>query len=142
MVERNDALSVLHAPMAIVFILYGCAGPAGPLREIVFGVGAGMTAFGVAYVIVHDGLVHARLPVGFLLRVPLVRGPLREVVRAHRQHHAAAPGGPPYGLFFGPRELRKAQAVTPSSSREPALSGSTTPAPRPTGRPPTGPAPS
>jgi beta-carotene 3-hydroxylase len=101
--ERNDALSFLHAPLAIALILYGCAARAGLAREVAFGVGLGMTAFGAGYTLVHDGLVHRRLPVQWLLSVPY----LRAVVRAHRVHHAGVEGGPPYGLFFGPLELAR-----------------------------------
>lgn len=140
--ERNDALSVLHAPIAVAFILYGCLASPAATREGLFGVGIGMTAFGVAYVVVHDGLVHERLPVRFLLRLRY----LRAVVAAHRRHHAAASAGPPYGLFFGPSELRRAarlrrRGVTPAPGRQESASGSTTPrrapsGPRPEGRGP------
>src|SRR4051794_34538101 len=56
--ERNDALSALHAPIAIVLILYGCRAAPGLARDIAFGIGIGMTAFGLAYVVCHDGFVH------------------------------------------------------------------------------------
>lgn len=102
--EHNDALSVLHAPIAIAFVLYGCAGAPGVLREVLFGIGIGASAFGLAYFVVHDGLVHGRLPVRFLLRLAW----LRAVVRAHRVHHVGVKGQPPYGLFFGPLELARA----------------------------------
>jgi beta-carotene 3-hydroxylase len=130
--ERNDALSLLHAPAAIVLVLYGCAGPPGLAREVLFGAGIGMTAFGIAYLLVHDGLVHARLPVRFLVRLPT----LRAIVDAHRRHHASPAGGPPYGLFFGPRELRKARASRDAEERIMPSAGSwsppTTPGPPPT----------
>ena len=102
--EANDALSVLHAPLAIALILYGCAGAAGLLREVAFGVGIGMTMFGAAYLVVHDGLVHGRLPVGALGRIPY----FARVAEAHRVHHAT--GRAPHGLFLGPAELRRAAA--------------------------------
>jgi beta-carotene 3-hydroxylase len=53
-----------------------------------------MTAFGLAYAVVHDGFVHGRLPVGVLGRVPYFRR-LRE---AHLAHHRS--NGGPYGLFW------------------------------------------
>ena len=99
-VERNDALSVSHAPLAIAALLYGCMGGAGWGREVSFGAGLGMTIFGMAYVVLHDGLVHGRLPVRFLLRWRY----FRRVRAAHLVHHAR--GGEPFGLFAGPRELR------------------------------------
>lgn len=101
--EKNDALSTLHAPIAIALILWGC-GAGGVERSIAFAVGVGMTVFGALYVLIHDGLVHRRLPVGVLLRVPV----LRAIVRAHEEHHRGA-GGVPYGILFGPWELRRAR---------------------------------
>jgi len=104
--ERNDVLAGLHAPPAIALILYGCAGPETVLREVAFGVGLGMTLFAVGYLIVHDGLVHGRLPVQGLARFRT----LRRIARAHRAHHGEA-SGKPYSLFFGPTELRIATAL-------------------------------
>jgi len=97
--ELNDALSVLHAPIAIAMILYGCVAPASVSREVIFGVGIGMTMFGLAYLIVHDGLVHGRLPVQGLGKIPY----FTRVRDAHLQHHAKGARGP-YGLFLGPWE--------------------------------------
>jgi beta-carotene 3-hydroxylase len=114
--EANDALSMLHAPVAITLILVGCCAAPGVAREVAFGVGAGMSFFGVAYLVVHDGLVHGRLPVAWLRRLPY----LRKVARAHRVHHAGGAGGPPYGLFFGPWELARRAVLTrgrPSTAR-------------------------
>jgi len=122
--ERNDALSCLHAPLAIALIVYGCQSDAGVTREVAFGVGIGMTAFGLSYLVVHDGLVHGRLPVGFLLRSRYLRG----VVRAHRVHHAGTARGTPYGLFFGRWELARAARVRPSQP-------SSGPRPAPSARP-------
>ncbi len=115
--EANDALSLLHAPIAIALILYGCQGPEGALRELGFGVGLGMTLFGVAYLVVHDGLVHGRLPVRGLLRFRY----FADVCDAHRMHHQGRHDGPPFGLFFGPLELRQrlrtASAITLPAQR-------------------------
>lgn len=103
--ELNDALSILHAPIAIVLIVHGCRAPS----DVTFGIGLGMSLFGVAYVLVHDGLVHGRLPVGFLARIPY----LRRVRDAHRVHHAT--GGAPFGLFTGPFTRRR-QGWSPSGA--------------------------
>lgn len=98
--EPNDALSALHAPVAIALILHGCVAAPSVLRDITFGAGLGMTLFGIVYVIVHDGLVHGRLPAGRLARIPyFVR-----VRDAHRVHHERG-GRAPFGLFLGPYEL-------------------------------------
>jgi len=101
--EANDALSALHAPIAVALILYGCQGAPGALREVIFGVGLGMSLFGAAYFVMHDGLAHGRLPVQFLARVPLFAR-LRD---AHRAHHGKG-SAVPYGFFLGPQEMRRA----------------------------------
>jgi beta-carotene 3-hydroxylase len=98
--ELNDALSAAHAPVAIVLIVYGCEAAPGALREVAFGVGVGMTAFGLAYLVVHDGFVHQRLPVAFLGRWKY----FRRVASAHGVHHRT--GGAPNGLFAGPWVVR------------------------------------
>lgn len=111
--EANDILSLTHAPLAVAAILYGCVGPPGTLREVLYGVGLGMTLFGVGYVLVHDGLAHDRLPVRGLLRWRY----MRRVCMAHRVHHRT--GRAPFGLFLGPWALprpatlrRQAQKVS------------------------------
>jgi beta-carotene 3-hydroxylase len=111
--EANDALSLLHAPIAATLIIYGCAAAPSLLRDLAFGVGIGMSLFGVAYLVVHDGLVHERLPVGALARIPY----FARVRDAHRVHHKKGARGP-YGLFLGPWELaREARASIRTSSR-------------------------
>lgn len=102
--EANDALSALHAPIAVAMILYGCVAAPGPLREALFGAGIGMTLFGVAYVVFHDGFVHGRLPLRWLGEVPL----FARIRDAHRVHHGR--GAAPYGFFLGPRELAARRA--------------------------------
>lgn len=104
--EANDALSALHAPIAVAFILYGCRGAEGALREVIFGVGIGMSLFGAAYFVMHDGLAHGRLPVQFLARVPLFAR-LRD---AHRAHHGKG-SAVPFGFFLGPQEIGRARRI-------------------------------
>ncbi len=116
--ERNDALSAIHAPVAMVLIIVGARLPRALPSALCLGVGAGMTAFGLAYVLVHDGLVHGRLPVARLLRGRW----LREVRRAHVVHHTL--GGVPYGLFRGPAELSHARARDPRPPRPAGAGGS------------------
>ena len=116
--EKNDALSVLHAPLAAALVVAGCQLD-GYARALAVGAGVGMTLFGIGYVLVHDGLVHGRLPVKRLLALRI----FRRIRGAHLVHHRA--GGPPYGFFLGPRELmrhrrslrgRGARPTAPSSS--------------------------
>jgi len=108
--EENDALSLTHAPLAVALVLFGCRGAPGALREVAFGIGIGMTVFGAAYVVVHDGLVHGRLGVRGLLRAPVLGPYLCGVVEAHRRHHQTL--GARFGLFLGPWELRRRERAT------------------------------
>lgn len=102
--EANDALSILHVPIAIALIVYGSLAGPGLAGDLPFGVGVGMTLFGVSYFVVHDGLIHGRLPVGALGRLSY----FARVKRAHEEHHRLGRG--PYGLFFGPWALARARA--------------------------------
>ena len=108
--EANDVLSATHAPIAAALVVVGCQ-MHGIGGAVVRGIGIGMTLFGIAYVVVHDGFVHGRLPVGFLARFRF----FRRIRGAHRLHHRD--GGAPYGLFAGPREVRREvrHATTPAS---------------------------
>lgn len=115
--ERNDALSGLHAPIAIALVMTGC-NVSGWLGGALIGSGAGMTVFGLAYVLVHDGLVHRRLPLGRMGTWLVQRPYVRRVRDAHRIHHAT--GEAPFGLFLGPYELTKApraRAARPTEAR-------------------------
>lgn len=96
--EANDVLSVTHAPIAATLVIVGCM-MHGIDGAILRGIGAGMTLFGIAYVVVHDGFVHGRLPVEWLARFRF----FRRIRGAHRVHHRT--GAAPFGLFAGPREL-------------------------------------
>ncbi|KAL1202888.1 Beta-carotene 3-hydroxylase 1 [Cardamine amara subsp. amara] len=75
----------------------------GLVPGLCFGAGLGITVFGIAYMFVHDGLVHKRFPVGPIADVPY----LRKVAAAHQLHHTDKFNGVPYGLFLGPKELEQ-----------------------------------
>lgn len=125
--EANDALSLLHVPIAVALVLYGCRGPQGVAREVAFGVGLGMTLFGIAYFVVHDGLVHGRLPVRGLLRF----GYFARVREAHEMHHRGR-DVPPFGLFLGPLELRQRLRTASESTLTAHRSEAEGPSPRST----------
>lgn len=100
--ERNDLYAIVFAGLAIGLIWFGTAG-VWPLQWI----GAGMTAYGLLYFIVHDGLVHGRWP----LKVTPRRGYLKRLVQAHRLHHAVATrdGAVSFGFLWAaePRRLKQ-----------------------------------
>ncbi|WP_083329882.1 sterol desaturase family protein [Pseudomonas sp. D1-3] len=77
--EKNDLYAAVFAGLAIVLIALGTQGWH-PLEWI----GAGMTAYGLVYFVVHDGLVHHRWPFRLVPR----SGYLKRLYQAHRMHHA------------------------------------------------------
>jgi beta-carotene 3-hydroxylase len=88
--EANDGYPGVLAAATFAVMLVGQLLP--PLRPLLW-VGAGLTAYGVAYLVVHDLLVHQRLG-----RLPLAGSRyVRWVAQAHARHHED--GGPPYGFL-------------------------------------------
>lgn len=79
--EKNDLYAAVFAVFAILLIALGTQGMH-PLEWI----GAGMTAYGFVYFLVHDGLVHKRWPFRFVPR----HGYLKRLYQAHRMHHAVS----------------------------------------------------
>ncbi|CAA0826401.1 Beta-carotene 3-hydroxylase 1- chloroplastic [Striga hermonthica] len=98
--ELNDVFAIINAVPAIALLSYGFFHK-GLVPGLCFGGGLGITVFGMAYMFVHDGLVHKRFPVGPIANVPY----LRRVASAHQLHHSDKFNGVPYGLFLGPKEL-------------------------------------
>jgi beta-carotene 3-hydroxylase len=78
--EANDGFSAIGAGLAIgLFLLAGQL--ASPMLQA---AAVGVTAYGLTYWLVHDGLVHQRWPWRWSPRT----GYLRRLVQAHRLHHA------------------------------------------------------
>uniref|UniRef100_A0A0D6R4Z8 beta-carotene 3-hydroxylase n=1 Tax=Araucaria cunninghamii TaxID=56994 RepID=A0A0D6R4Z8_ARACU len=100
--ELNDVFAIINAGPAIALLAYGFFNK-GLIPGLCFGAGLGITCFGMAYMFVHDGLVHRRFPVGPVADVPY----LQKVAAAHQLHHADKFDGVPYGLFLGPKELEE-----------------------------------
>ncbi|CAH2070219.1 unnamed protein product, partial [Thlaspi arvense] len=80
--ELNDVFAIINAVPAIGLLYYGFFNK-GLAPGLCFGAGLGITVFGIAYMFVHDGLVHKRFPVGPIANVPY----LRKVAAAHQLHH-------------------------------------------------------
>lgn len=102
-IEANDIFAIVHAPLAIAIIVAGVLIGPTLAGDLVFSVGAGITAFGMLYFIFHDGMVHGRLPVTWLARFEV----FRKWKEAHHMHHKT--GAYPYGFFRGPSELKARQ---------------------------------
>ncbi|KAJ7952266.1 putative Beta-carotene hydroxylase [Quillaja saponaria] len=107
--ELNDVFAIINALPAIARLSFGFFNK-GLLPGLCFGAefehcltpylstGSRITMFGMAYLFVHDGLVHRRFPVGPIANVPH----LRRVAAAHHLHHSDRFKGVRYGLFLGP----------------------------------------
>lgn len=55
--EENDIFAIMNAVPAMALIIYGFLTP-NITGGICYGAGLGITLFGIAYMFVHDGLVH------------------------------------------------------------------------------------
>ena len=78
--EKNDLYAVVFSFIAAGFFIIGSMG----VTWLWF-VGLGLTIYGILYGIVHEGLVHRRLPFPRKARGRY----LKRLVQAHRLHHAA-----------------------------------------------------
>ncbi|KAK6117652.1 hypothetical protein DH2020_048614 [Rehmannia glutinosa] len=78
--ELNDVFAIINAVPAIALLSYGFFHK-GIVPGLCFGAGLGITVFGMAYMFVHDGLVHRRFPVGPIANVPY----FRRVASAHQE---------------------------------------------------------
>lgn len=105
--ELNDIFAIINAVPAIALMSYGFLHK-GLVPGLCFGAGLGITVFGMAYMFVHDGLVHRRFPVGPIANVPY----FQRVAAAHQLHHADKFYGVPYGLFLGPKEVEEVGGQT------------------------------
>ncbi|KAG8659132.1 beta-carotene 3-hydroxylase 2, chloroplastic [Manihot esculenta] len=111
--ELNDVFAVTNAAPAIGLLWYGFWNK-GLSGGLCFGAGLGITVFGMAYMFVHDGLIHRRFPVGPIAYFPY----LQRVAAAHQLHHSDKFKGVPYGLFLGPKELEGTEGGMEALDRE------------------------
>ena len=98
--EANDIFAVSNGVPAFALCAYGFVTP-GVFGGLCFGAGLGITLFGIAYMYVHDGMVHKRFPTG-----PLGKNKyLRQIAAGHTIHHTEKFDGVPWGLFLATQEL-------------------------------------
>jgi beta-carotene 3-hydroxylase len=97
--EKNDLYALVFAGISLGLFVIG-GGPASPL----WWVGAGTAAYGLLYGLLHDGLVHRRLPIGRTPRSAY----LKRLVQAHRLHHAvhSREGAVSFGFLYAPPVTR------------------------------------
>jgi beta-carotene 3-hydroxylase len=94
--ELNDLFAVIFSLPSIVMIYMGVRVPSPWLW-----LGLGVMAYGIAYTVFHDGLVHRRFRVPFRGRQRY----WRRLVQAHRLHHAVRDrdGAVSFGFLWAPR---------------------------------------
>mmetsp|Transcript_11968 Transcript_11968/g.15584 ORF Transcript_11968/g.15584 Transcript_11968/m.15584 type:complete len:166 (-) Transcript_11968:185-682(-) len=101
--ELNDILGVLNAVAVIPVMFYAFQLPPGPGSVTLLGYTIGVSIYGTAYIVVHDGVHHGRFPTGPLKNISYVK----RISDAHTKHHKPSMGVP-FGLFLGPQEVEAA----------------------------------
>lgn len=94
--ELNDLYAVVGSVTAIGLFCIGWATGS----WWVYAIASGVTLYGAAYAIFHDGLVHQRWPFQWVPR----GGYLRRLIQAHRLHHAvmSKDDAVSYGFLIAP----------------------------------------
>jgi beta-carotene 3-hydroxylase len=93
--ELNDLFGLIFAAFSLLFFtLLPVVSP------LFWWVGVGTVVYGLLYMLLHDGLVHGRLP----LRGSPRGGYLKRLVQAHRLHHSVATreGSVSFGFLYAP----------------------------------------
>lgn len=117
--EKNDLYGLVFSGLAILLFLTGTW-----WWPTLWWIAAGMSAYGLIYFVLHDGLVHQRWPFRYIPR----RGYLRRLYQAHRLHHAVEGRDDcvSFGFIYAPpldtlkRQLRTSHVLQrrPSQHRE------------------------
>jgi beta-carotene 3-hydroxylase len=99
--EANDLFGIFFASLSILLIRRGAR--ARSFRPFQLGLGLGMALYGLGYLLIHDGLTHAR----FGRRALPACAYLRRLVRAHRIHHSrdALDGTRNFGFLWAPARV-------------------------------------
>jgi beta-carotene 3-hydroxylase len=113
--EANDWFPVIFAAVVMIAFAVGFNLPG---WSVLVPIGIGITLYGAAYALVHDGYIHGRIPGISRCNSAL----LERLAEAHRLHHRF--NSEPYGMLFPivPAELKARAAERPS--RALSLSGS------------------
>ena len=79
--EKNDRFFIMYATPAIVLLIIGFAFN----YPTLLAMGIGITAYGFIYFLIHDVIIHERLPLSFLKIFE--NNYIRSIRRAHLSHH-------------------------------------------------------
>lgn len=95
--EANDLFGLFFSLVSIALIGYGMSS-----RPVCLGLGTGMAAYGLGYLLMHDMLTHGRIGKMALPRNAYVQ----RLVRAHRIHHGreTRDGAINFGFLWAPKE--------------------------------------
>ncbi len=79
--EKNDRFFIMYATPAFIFLIVGFT------LHIpwLIALGIGISAYGFTYFIIHDIIIHQRLPLPFLYKIN--NRYIKAVRRAHLAHH-------------------------------------------------------
>lgn len=107
--ERNDLYALVFAVISMLLFLAGSKVP------LLWWVGLGLVVYGLGYALLHDGLVHRRIP---FMRPPR-NGYLKRLVQAHRLHHAVheRDGAVSFGFLYAAPVQRIRARLRSNSSR-------------------------
>ncbi len=94
--EKNDLFAVFFAIPSALSIYFGLLNN----WYLLTGVGAGMTLYGIGYVLFHDVIFHKRI------KIPMPKfGYLSRIINAHRYHHSSGQvkdGSRAFGFLWAP----------------------------------------
>lgn len=114
--EKNDLYAVVGSIVGFSLFLTAWL----TQSWIVYAIASGVTLYGLAYEIFHDGLVHQRWPFRWVPR----GGYLRRLIQAHRLHHAVMTRGGAVSFGFlippDPKALHQELKALRNARREQA----------------------
>jgi beta-carotene 3-hydroxylase len=100
LLEANDVFGVLNAAVVMPVLMQAYFAQASYGAALRLGASLGISIFGCAYIVVHDGVHHERFWSWPLRNVEW----FHKISEAHRAHHKKDHTAP-FGLFLGPEEL-------------------------------------
>jgi beta-carotene 3-hydroxylase len=102
--EPNDLFALVYVALTMALFWIGLDVQ---WREL-WWMALGVTAYGLLYVLVHEGLLHRRIP----LRLKTRHGYLLRLVQAHLLHHRTRErdGAVAFGFLWAPPDLERPQA--------------------------------
>ena len=114
--ELNDVFGTVFAAASMVLLHLGRDD-----APILFGMGLGLMGYGLIYFMLHDVLVHRRLPHRFTPS----GGYLDRIVQAHHLHHVTRErdGAVSFGFIFAPSptRLRRMLAARKAADASPSV---------------------